>query len=201
MTTEIKYLTEDETQQLFQAINNDSSRYALRNQAIFHLAKYCALRVSEIALLRCSDYSWNHKHIYCRRQKGSCNNTLRIIDPYVLFYLEEYIYNRNKLFPYAPSDIMFPSQFDQPISRKTLDHMFKSYCAVTKIPRSKQHFHTLKHTRAIELVELGVRIEDVQWWLGHKNISNTQIYAQYTTKLQEALYHQIMRTKGDNSHD
>ena len=40
----------------------------------------------------------------------------------------------------------------------------------------------------MELAELGVDLKNIQWWLGHKNISNTLIYLQFTTRQQDALY-------------
>lgn len=189
MASEIKYLYEQEIAELYAQLDMDTSKYAARNRAIFYIAKYCGLRASEIGLLKIQDFHICSREIYCRRLKGSQNNTIRIIDPKVINILEEYL---SFLSAFCISDFLFPSQFNRPISRKTLDYLMKHYCSGTSIPADKQHFHVLKHTRAIELANRGIRMEDIQWWLGHQSIKNTQIYAQFTTAQQEALYRKLL---------
>lgn len=183
----IKYLTPHETKELYAAVSKDSSRYAKRNKAIFYLAKYCALRVSEVGMLTLEDVSISQKQIYCSREKGSVDNTIRIINQEVLLALSDYYYERIQMDD-ACSNALFLSNQKKPISRKMLDKLIKKYAKDTTIPPSKHHFHILRHTRAIELAELGINVQDIQWWLGHKNISNTLIYLQFTTSQQDALY-------------
>lgn len=186
---EIKYLKNDELKQLFLALESDRTRHAVRNKAIFHLAYYCALRVSEITNMGFSAYDPLNQQIYCRREKGSNNNTLRIIDKQVLYALNNYLKLRESLYP--ESCYLFPSQMGSPISRQQLDTLMKKYCKYTAIPSDKHHFHVLKHTRAVTLGDAGLDIKDIQWWLGHKNIENTMIYLQYTTHQQEILYQKL----------
>jgi integrase/recombinase XerD len=44
--------------------------------------------------------------------------------------------------------------------------------------KARYTLHQLRHTRAMELLDAGLRIEDVQRFLGHKSIKSTQVYAQ-----------------------
>ncbi len=37
-------------------------------------------------------------------------------------------------------------------------------------------------------------IKELQWWLGHKSVSNTEIYFQFTTKQQEKMYMKLEET-------
>lgn len=189
----IKYLRSDEVYELFDVIHLDQSRHAIRNKAIFSIAKYCALRVSEITYMEFTAYDPILQQIYCRREKGSNNNTIRIIDPDVIEALQQYLHIRSRLYP--DSKYLFPSQKGSPISRKQLDFIMKKYCSTTSISDDKHHFHVLKHTRAVELGNSGADIKDIQWWLGHKNIDNTMIYMQYTTNQQEALYQKLKEAK------
>ena len=195
----IKFLKENEIEELFTAIKNDRSKHAKRNKAIFYIAKYCALRVSEVGMICISEYDSDLAQIYCKREKGSNNNTIRIININVKNALDDYLQERNNTTVKSP--YFFLSQMGNPISRKMLDVLIKKYCRNTSIPKDKHHFHVLKHTRAIELGNSGLDIKDVQWWLGHKNISNTLIYMQFTTKQQESMYMKLQLLERENKYD
>ena len=186
----LKYLTDYEKTSLFNSLLHDNSRHAIRNQAIFLTAKYCALRASEIGLLQLSDYDPYRNVIHCERLKGSNCNTLQIIDPEVSNSLNQYIYFR-KTIPVS-TNILFLSQNLTPISRQQLDRLIKYYGKLAAIPEDKRHFHVLKHTRGVELAEAGLDMREIQFWLGHKNISNSQIYISYTARQYEAIYHKLI---------
>lgn len=190
----IKYLYAHEKNALFRAIERDTSAHRLRNLAIFQTAEYAALRASEIGLIKVTDLNFvcapGKEQIYFKRLKHSNNNTLRILDTNLLTILKTYLEYREACG--IDSDYLFPSQKGHPISRKTLHDLMKRYCQLANIPEEKSHFHVLKHTRAVELAELGLDTKEVQYWTGHKNIANTEIYLQFTTTQQETLYRKII---------
>ncbi len=187
MNNKINYLLQHEKEELFDTIKKDHSKNATRNMGIFQVAKYCGLRASEIGLITVNDYDPRRHQIYCRRLKHSQSNTMRIIDPNVISALDSY-YSERILNDNYTCRALFVSNKGNPVSRKQLDVLMKKYCHTTSIPEEKRHFHVLKHTRAVELADTGVNVQDIQWWLGHKRIDNTLIYMQFTTKQQENLY-------------
>lgn len=192
---DLKFLTPQEKAELFKAISIDTSRLANRNKAIFYLSEYCALRASEIGLITLSDFDIAKRSIFCRRLKGSKNNTLKIVNSRVFEALERHYWERVQI--NSSNNHLFLSQLGKPISRKTLDILMKSYCAQTSIPVEKHHFHALKHTRAMELIEYNdVKLTDVQWWLGHRNIQNTMIYLDYTSNAMSSLFNKIEIMEG-----
>ncbi|WP_027626241.1 tyrosine-type recombinase/integrase [Clostridium lundense] len=183
--TKIKYLTQNEAIALFNSIESLNSSHSLRDLAIFRLAYRCGLRASEISLLKLEDYNINKGEIYCKRLKGSNNNTIRL-DEKTKHILNKYI-QKNGIS--STSEILFKSQKNKPISRQTLNYLMKKYCSLANIEdKSKHHFHALKHTTAVHLAECDMDIKELQWWLGHKSVSNTEIYFQFTTKQQEKMY-------------
>lgn len=183
--TKIKYLTQDETTALFNSIENSYTSHSLRDLAIFRLAYRCGFRASEIALIKLGDYNISKGELYCKRLKGSNNNTLRL-DEKANYILNKYIKENNMT---SSFQTIFTSQKNNPISRQTLDYLMKKYCSMAKIEdKSKHHFHALKHTTAVHLAECDMDIKELQWWLGHKSVSNTEIYFQFTTKQQEKMY-------------
>lgn len=183
----LNYLLPSETEELFDTIKKDRSKNARRNMSIFQIAKYCGLRASEIGLIKIRDYDPQRQQIYCRRLKHSQSNMMRIIDPDVLNAMDCY-YTERMLDKRSECQALFLSNKGNPVSRKQLDVLMKKYSSDTSIPEEKRHFHVLKHTRAVELADVGVNVQDIQWWLGHKRIDNTLIYMQFTTKQQENLY-------------
>lgn len=44
------------------------------------------------------------------------------------------------------------------------------------------HPHTLRHSRAIQLLNSGVNIMQVKAILGHSNLMNTMVYLKYSDK-------------------
>ena len=183
--TKIKYLTQKEALSLFNSIENSTGIHSTRDLALFRLAYRCGLRASEIALLKFEDYNINKGEVYCKRLKGSKNNTLRL-DTKTKSALDKYIVENNIT---SESQIIFTSQKNNPISRQTLDYLTKKYCALANIEdKSKHHFHAIKHTTAVHLAECDMDIKELQWWLGHKSVSNTEIYFQFTTKQQDKMY-------------
>lgn len=181
----IKYLTQNETTRLFNAIINYESCHSIRDLALFRVAYRCGLRASEIGMLNIEDYNAYRGDLYCKRLKGSNNNTIRLDDKTKIAldnYLAESIFGIHQSY-------IFKSQKNNPISRQTLDYLMKKYCSIAKIEdKTKHHFHALKHTTAVHLAESDMDIKELQWWLGHKSVSNTEVYFQFTTKQQETMY-------------
>jgi integrase/recombinase XerD len=181
----IKYFTQQETTRLFSSIENYENIHAIRNLATFRVAYRCGLRASEIGMIRLEDYNMFKGELYCKRLKGSNNNTIRL-DTKTKYFLDKYINDNNII---SQSEILFKSQKNKPISRFTLDYLMKKYCILAQIDDiRKHHFHTLKHTTAVHLAESNMDIKELQWWLGHKSVSNTEIYFQFTTRQQDKMY-------------
>lgn len=184
----IKYLTQKETKALFHVIENSYTAHSHRDLAIFRIAYRCGLRVSEISMLKLENYNMEKGQIYCMRLKGSNNNTLRL-DEKAKATLDRYIHEKNIV---SDSQVLFTSQKNNPISRQTLDYLMKKYCSLAGIEdKSKYHFHALKHTTAVHLAECDMDIKELQWWLGHKSVSNTEVYFQFTTKQQDKMYEKL----------
>jgi integrase/recombinase XerD len=53
----------------------------------------------------------------------------------------------------------------------------------------------LRHSIATHLLEAGRDIVDVQDWLGHTEISSTQVYARVTNKRRDATYAECLRSE------
>lgn len=183
----MNYLTTKEKKLFYEQVYKESSTHKKRNIAIFEITKYCALRASEVNRLKLHDYDRDSATLHCQRLKGSNSNTLKIVDSYVLKALNDYLDEREHMT--IKSQYLFISQKGTPISRQRMDAMMKHYCKLAHcISPSKWHMHVLRHSRAIELIELGFDVDDVQYWLGHKNSENTFKYLEFTPALRKSLF-------------
>lgn len=197
----IKFFTSEEMYRLWNIIQEDTSRHRVRNEAMIRIAYDCALRVSELLMLRQKDYNQHNKEIYCKRLKNGNSNTLKLVNAETIEVFELYLKQRKAA---SENDYIFVSQKnkDKPISRQSLDVIFKNFCSAAGIEdRTKWHMHSLRHTRAIELAELGADLKDLQHYLGHKHIDTTLIYFQYTSTQYSKLLKMIKKSSyGKNSY-
>jgi len=167
------FLTLRETKALFNQIGS------LRDYCIFLLAYRHGLRASEVASLKVKDIDFEDFKIWCERQKGS-RSGFHKFDKKELERLQAWLKIRSPKSPY-----LFPSGVAGHISRKTLDRLIKKYGEKAKLPVGKRHFHILKHSIAVHMLEAGAEIKLVQELLGHKNIQNTLVYAQLVSKYRD----------------
>lgn len=198
MKTTIKFFTKEELNYFFGELEkerlNAETEYArnsaCRNEAMFKIMYYCALRVSEVCLLRTCDFNPLNNELHCTRLKDGLNNTLRILDKDVLRALKRHIKVN------CPETYLFESSHSgKMLSRKTIDHIFKRIGNKTEMKcTEKFHCHTLRHSRAVALADDGLDMKEIQYWLGHSDISNTQIYFQFTSRQQETLYQKIRKS-------
>lgn len=188
MDTTVKYFTQDELKRLFKTIQNSNDRHALRNLCIFRIAYRCGLRASEVGLLKLENYNKSKGELYCKRLKGSWNNTIAL-DKKTTKVLNRYIKEYGIK---EEAELLFKSQEQKPISRKMLDYLMKRYCEMAKIKdKNKWHFHCLKHSIAVHLAESDLDIKEVKFWLSHKSVNSTLCYFQFTSSQQKTMLEKL----------
>ena len=202
---QIKFYTGKELKKIFHILerhshatnlSNYQKKLAIRNEAMFKIMYYCGLRVSEMTEIETCSYDTSKSQIYCTRKKGGLDNTLRIIDENIIDALNQHIsFNQ-------PEKYMFTNfRTGNPISRKTCDRILRKICKEAKIPPEKWHCHVFRHTRAVDLAELGLDTKDIQFWLGHVDIKNTYVYFRYTTKQEKQLYRKMKKAMKKKQYD
>ena len=164
------YLTQEEWARLLKAITDP------RDRAIFITAYTYGLRASEVGMLRVSDVDFARDRIYIRRLKGSISGEWPLL-PEVAKAIKRWLKARQKL-GLGDKTTLFVTRQGTPIHRSTLHLLMRKYGEKANIPEHKRHFHVLKHTRAMHLLERTHDIVGTKDWLGHKNIQNTMKYVQ-----------------------
>ena len=87
------------------------------------------------------------------------------------------------------SDVLFPSNRAQHMTRQTFWHRIKLYAVRSGIT-SELSPHTLRHAFATHLLNHGADLRVVQMLLGHSDLSTTQIYTHVAQARLQELHHQ-----------
>lgn len=153
-----KYLLPPEVERLEKILDTYKDKDP-RNYLIIQLALKTGGRAQEILNLGKSDLNTYDESVYIRGIKGSNDREIPLTSE--LF---------KRLYRYAESQDGFRI-FD--ISYDRLYQIWDQYRPVHK------KFHSLRHTFAIKLYQKTKDIRLVQVALGHRNITNTMIYADY----------------------
>ena len=157
-----KYLLPPEHEKLVWFLKSHIEKY-MRSCALLFTALRTGARATELLNLTTQDLNSYDKTVFIRGIKNS--NDREIPLPEDLFRI---LYNlptqQNRIFP---------------ISYNRLRQIWELYRPVQK------SFHSLRHTFAIRLYQKTKDIRLVQVALGHRNITNTMIYADYVYSQQE----------------
>jgi type 1 fimbriae regulatory protein FimB len=176
------YLSHEEVDRFFRAITS------VRDRAIFRLAYHAGLRASEVGLLELRDFSPRTDRIYIHRIKGSASGEHGMVREEARA-LRAWLKVRGS----GPGPI-FLSRLHRPISRFDLDYLMKKYGAAADILQRLRHFHIWKHTCCTHLFERGFGAEQVQDWVGHRNIQNTMKYGRITNPRRDQMVSLLRET-------
>ncbi|MFT5083302.1 MAG: integrase/recombinase XerD [Lentisphaeria bacterium] len=168
-----KSLTQEDVERLLAAPMGEEA-IAMRDRAMLEVLYACGLRVTELVGLRLD-------HINLRqgvlRVTGKGNKERLVpMGEIAQEILDDYLLRgRCLLLVGQLSDVVFPSNRAQQMSRQTFWHRIKHWAVVAGIEKSLSP-HTLRHAFATHLLNHGADIRSVQMLLGHSDISTTQIY-------------------------
>jgi integrase len=160
-----KYLLDPEVEKLERTLEKDVQNQ-LRDILILQLALKTGARATELLELRHADLNTYDSTVFIRGIKGSNDREIPL-SPEVFERLELYCrsVDRNaNLFPIGYHRLRQIWDWYRPAPKK---------------------FHSLRHTFAIRLYRKTKDIRLVQVALGHRNITNTMIYADYVYSQQE----------------
>lgn len=171
----VTFLTEDEVDALLAACDR-STWTGRRDHAMALLAVQTGLRVSELISLTCDDVVLGvGAHVHCIG-KGRKERRTPLV-PSTVRVLRVWLAERSG----SPSDPLFPTVTGKNLSRDAIEHRIAHYVAIagTSCPSIRtKHVttHTLRHTAAMRLLLSGVDVTVIALWLGHEQVSTTNIY-------------------------
>ena len=145
-----------------------SSITNLKHQTILHTIYGCGLRISEVINLRIEDIHSDRQCIHIKSAKGK-KDRVTLLPESLLPLLRAY-YVR-----YKPAYWLFEGADGGQYSTSSINKLFRT--AVTKSGINPWATpHTLRHSFATHLMQMGVNLRYVQELLGHSSPKTTEIY-------------------------
>ena len=172
----VTYLTETEVDALLNACDR-ATWTGRRDYVLLALAIQTGLRISEMTGLNCGDLRLGSPgaHVHCLG-KGRKERITPLL-PSTIAVLEVWCDERQG----GPLDPLFPTSTGRPLSRDAVERRISLYVSKATVEcqslkPKRVSAHTFRHTAAMRLLLSGVDITVIALWLGHEQVSTTQIY-------------------------
>ena len=169
-----KYLTEQQVSDLLNTPDVEVP-LELRDKAMLELLYATGLRVTELVSLTIENMSVQQGVVRVIG-KGNKERIVPMGEEAAYWVRQFMLYGRPVLLNGQSSDIVFPSQRAQQMTRQTFWHRVKHYAILADIDADALSPHVLRHAFATHLVNHGADLRVVQMLLGHTDLSTTQIY-------------------------
>ena len=158
-----------------------------RNMTIIEMLYLTGIRRAELTGLRNIDVDTRNATLKVTGKR----NKQRIIPLLKSFTLklEKYIAARNEAFPDFVSEWFFLSNKGNKLYDKYVYNIVRKYLSiVTTI--EKRSPHILRHTFATHMLNNGADLNSIKEFLGHANLSATQVYTHITIEKLKKIYQQ-----------
>ena len=177
----LKYCTPKEVKQLFKATrhSHELHRFRARHRAMLVCMYSLGMRRNEVINLMLNDILWDKERVFVRKGKNYKERFIPI-NSYNLKLLEDYVYDARIDFKYASqSDYVFVSRRKEQLSGAGLECNLRQIVKATnneELQYKRVTPHMLRHSIATHFLQAGMKIEDIQQFLGHASLESTQIY-------------------------
>lgn len=177
-----------EIQKLMKSVTN------IKHQAMLQTMYGSGLRISELVNLRIEDIYPDEKYILIKHAKGK-KDRITLLPDSLLPLLREY-YRAHK-----PSYWLFEGMDGGQYSKSSINKLFRRAAKKAKISHWATP-HTLRHSFATHLMQMGVNLRYVQELLGHASPKTTQIYTHVLQSNSKVIKSPLdcLKLGGDNVH-
>jgi integrase/recombinase XerD len=168
----------------------------LLDRSILHIGYGCGLRVNEISQLNKTDIRITEKLLIVEKGKNS-KRRLVPISQKVAEELQQFIFSTGGEPPQEikKSDAVFTLNKGQRMQEWTFNKKLKQLILKTEFGKRlpaealrKIGIHNLRHSIATHLLQNGMKLEQVQTFLGHSHIESTEIYTHISQHQINTIY-------------
>ena len=164
--------SQDQIQALYQVAN-------LEERTILNIGYGCGLRVQEMSDLNKEDIRFSENLVIVQKGKNSKRRLVPISDK-IKTELEEFIFSTDK-----KQKELFINSKKRRMQQWTFNSTLKNIILKAKLNLNETELntigiHNLRHSIATHLLQNGMKLEQVQKFLGHSHIESTEIYTHIT---------------------
>jgi integrase/recombinase XerD len=173
-----KYLSEEEVDRLFKAVQHVHGFEGARLRAMLELLYAAGLRVSELMGLPLAAIQFERGLVHVKG-KGGKERVVPLGEPAIKAVKAWLPYRKVMLSEGDYSHYLFPSRHGghaTPLTRQRFFQLLKDIAIKAGIDPARLSPHVLRHAFATHLIEHGADLRSVQTMLGHADIATTQIY-------------------------
>ena len=183
----IPFLTEDELKALL-AQPDPSTRHGLRDLTLLSLLYDSGARVQEITDLQLKDIRLTNPAMATLTGKGRKARQVPLMKE-TCKLLDAYIRNFNLNSEPLTSPLFF-NQKGQALSRYGITYILKKYVSQAELDSDTRKIspHVLRHTKAMHLLRAGVNMIYIRDFLGHVDISTTEVYARIDAEMKRKVF-------------
>ncbi len=164
----------------------------LKHRVLFSVIYDCGLRISEAVNLKISDIDFDRKQVHVRQSKHKKDRYVPV-SPLTIRGIQQYLNTSN------PKTWLFNGKIrGGQISREGIRHAFRGCIAKTGISK-KVCVHTLRHSYATHLLEMGLDIVSVKNQMGHADIATTMMYLHIAKSNPKAGFGPMEKLYGNGS--
>ena len=195
----IKFLNLEQIEKLLNTPNTKNI-IGLRDRAILETLFSTGLRIAELVSLNRDQFlniSQKKDFELSIVGKGGRPRTVYFSER-AIFWLKKYLETRQDKEKALFINYKGPSQqAGKRLSARAIENLVKKYALLSGCPATTTP-HTLRHSFATDLLKKGVDIRIVQEFLGHKNISTTQIYTHVTSSQLKEIHRKFHGFRNSN---
>lgn len=181
----INYLTIDGIKLLLEQPDT-ATKKGRRDLAMLILLYDCAARVQEVIDMEPAFIRFDKPYTIKVIGKGSKTRIIPAMDKAIM-YIKEYMNENNLFHIHLRTSPLFYNSRHEKLSRAGVNSILKKYAEMAReknpalIP-DVVSCHTLRHSKAMHLLQAGVNLVYIRDFLGHESIQTTEIYARADSK-------------------
>lgn len=158
------------------------SRKGIRDLAMLELLYATGIKVTELITMKTSDVNLSARYITCGDPRERNIPFGKSAKSALAAYLEirEEGFNKKNL------EVLFLNASGDPLTRQGLWKILKAYAK--KAGMEEVNPNSIRHSFAAHLLENGADLSSVQEFLGHADITTTQVYLPHTFKNSREVY-------------
>jgi site-specific recombinase XerD len=182
----IEYLSAEQVKTVL-AKPDLSKRSGRRDLLILCLLYDTGARVSELIDLNVRDVRLEDSPIVTLSGKGNKSRQVPLMTQTAAM-LRDYLRINNLMTPHMLDHPLFFNNCGTRFTRPGITYILKKYCGDMKVTP-----HTLRHTKAMHLLQAGVNIVYIRDILGHVDLKTTEVYARADTEMKRAAMQNVYK--------